>query len=78
MVVGGTLHCRYAGLGQQASAAGSRAAQDHRLAGNGTREVGYVVTHRLSVQRAVGSADDMIGGSPRATHKSLALQIAAA
>jgi len=37
-----------------------------------------VVTHRLSVQCAKRSADDMIGGSPEATHKSLALQIAAA
>ncbi len=75
MVFGGTLHCRSAGLGQQTRAAGSSAPQDHRLAGNGTREVGYVhvVTHRFSVQCAKRSADDMIGGSPEATHKSLAL-----
>ena len=37
-----------------------------------------VVTHRLSVQCAKGSANDMIGGSPEASHKSLTLQIAAA
>jgi len=39
MVSGVTLHCRFAALGHYTGAAASRAPQDHRLAGNGTREV---------------------------------------
>lgn len=52
--VAGTLHYRFAGLGQQTGAATSRAPQDHGLVGNGTREIAYVnvVAHRLPVQSA--------------------------
>lgn len=48
MVSGGTMNCRFAGLGQKTA---SRAPQDHRLA---RCEVAYVivVTHRRAVKCA--------------------------
>ncbi len=77
MVSGGTMNCRFAGLGQKTA---SRAPQDHRLAGDGRCEVAYVivVTHRRAVECAKEVLMTWLADHPKLHIKSFAVQIAAA